>query len=70
MVASRALVVHPYLKSGSSARTPDARLEEAVGLSQAIALEVRGTELVALERFRPSTLLGEGTVTRIGARIA
>ena len=31
---------------------------------------MRGTELVPLERFRPSTLVGEGSVTRIGARIA
>jgi len=31
---------------------------------------VRGSELVPLERYRPSTLLGEGVVTRIGERIA
>ncbi len=69
--AGRALVVHPYLKSApAGAREPEARLAEAVGLAEAIALEVRGAELVPTERWRPSTLLGEGAVARLGETIA
>jgi len=68
---SRAMVVHPYLKSAPGiARTPESRLAEAVGLADAIALDVRAAELVAMERWRPSTLLGEGVVERLGERIA
>jgi GTP-binding protein HflX len=57
-------------EAATARRRPEARLEEAVGLARAIALDVRGTELVPLERFRPSTLIGEGVVARIGAHIA
>ena len=45
-------------------------MDEAVGLAEAITLDVRGTELVALDRWRPSTALGEGVVERIGGRVA
>jgi GTP-binding protein HflX len=64
-------VVHPYLKSTDiSARTPESRLEEAVGLARAIALEVRAARLVPLQRRRPGTLLGEGSVKALGDEIA
>ncbi|MBF0356948.1 MAG: GTPase HflX [Alphaproteobacteria bacterium] len=63
--AIRALVVHPYLKGGADKRDPDSRLDEAVGLAQAIALSVVAAEAVALSKRRPSTLLGEGTVLRL-----
>jgi GTP-binding protein HflX len=41
------------------------RLEEAVGLARAIALDVRAAELVPLGRPRPATLLGSGKVEEI-----
>jgi len=64
-------VVHPYLKSTEiSARTPESRLEEAVGLARAIELEVRAARLVPLQRRRPGTLLGEGSVKALGDEIA
>ncbi len=66
----RALVVHPYLKSApEGARQPDARLAEAVGLAEAIALDVRAAETVPTVRWRPSTLMGDGAVKRLGALI-
>ncbi|MDB5411019.1 MAG: putative GTPase [Rhodospirillales bacterium] len=51
------------------ARSPEARLAEAVGLAEAIDLDVAGAEIVRLPRFRPGTLLGSGTVESIGERI-
>ena len=64
-------MVHPYLKSTEiSARTPESRLEEAVGLARAIELEVRAARLVPLQRRRPGTLLGEGSVKALGDEIA
>jgi GTPase len=69
--AGRALVVHPYLKSApAGSRDPDARAAEAVGLAEAIALDVRAAELVRTERWRPATLMGEGAVKRLGDLIA
>ena len=41
-------------------RSPEARLQEAAGLAQAIGLTVVWTEVVALRDMRPATLLGPG----------
>jgi len=69
----RAFVIHPALKApkdaGGAARSPEARLAEAVGLAEAIDLDVAGAEIVRLPRFRPGTLLGSGTVESIGETI-
>jgi GTP-binding protein HflX len=65
----RCLVVHPCLRSaparGEGARTPEMRLEEAVGLARAIALDVVASEVVRMSAWRPGTLLGTGTVKRL-----
>jgi len=45
------------------------RLTEAVGLAQAIGLEVCAAELVPLGRPRPSTLFGSGKVEELAALI-
>ncbi len=59
------LVVHPRLKTrGRRARSPEASLEEAVGLAQAINLTVVHSEVVPVARRRPDTLLGAGTVPK------
>jgi GTP-binding protein HflX len=69
----RAFVIHPALKAPKEAngavRSPEARLAEAVGLAEAIALEIAGAEIIRLPRFRPGTLLGTGTVESVGERI-
>lgn len=63
-------MVHPRLKSASLGSREDLLLAEAVGLARAIDLDVVHTEMVALERRRPSTLLGSGVVERLGRVIA
>jgi GTP-binding protein HflX len=64
--ATRTLVLSPMLRSaGSATRTPEARLAEAIGLAQAIDLEVVHGEVVKLDRPRPATLLGSGAVARL-----
>ena len=65
MGASRTLVVHPAKTGSDQGRLPEARLAEAVGLAQAIDLEIVATEVVSLSRPRPATLLGSGTVDRL-----
>jgi len=64
------VVVHPRLKSASLGSREDLLLAEAVGLARAIDLDVVHTEMVALERRRPSTLLGSGVVERLSKVIA
>ena len=59
------LIVHPWMKSSPSGRE-EHLLAEAVGLAHALDLDVVHTESVALERRRPSTLLGSGVVERVG----
>jgi GTP-binding protein HflX len=69
--SGRALVLHPFAKSGERGRrSPEARLDEAVGLAQAIGLDVVIAECAALGRRQPSTLLGAGKVEELELRIA
>lgn len=65
----RALVLHPVVSNGGPARDPTARLDEAVGLAQAIDLDVVHSETVRSGRIRPSTFLGKGIVDRFAALI-
>jgi GTP-binding protein HflX len=69
----RAFVIHPALKASKeadgAARSPEARLAEAVGLAKAIDLDVIGREIVRLPRFRPGTLLGSGSVESLSEKI-
>ena len=75
-VAGRALVVHPALKrkrnvaSAGPERESAARLAEAIGLAEAINLEIGHTETAPVNRPRPATLFGTGTVDRLGGVIA
>ena len=65
----RALVLHPVVANGGVARDPVARLHEAVGLAEAINLDVVHSETVRLGRIRPSTFLGKGIVDRYAVLI-
>ena len=58
----RALVLHPYKNADGTTRSADACLEEAVGLTQAINLEVVCADTIRLQRARPGTLFGAGAV--------
>ena len=79
--ATRTFVLFPDVSGASPRRrqadAPDpvrrdapARLAEAVGLAQAIALDVVAEEAVTVNQPRPATLLGSGTVERLGCRMA
>jgi GTP-binding protein HflX len=70
----RAIVIEPWLKrppvkgairSSSRERTPEARVEEAVGLARAIDLTVVEAGLVTLSEIRPATYIGKGKVDEI-----
>ncbi len=65
-----ALVVHPYRADAPDGRMPEARLQEAVGLTEAIDLDIVHAEAVKLGRSVPATLLGRGAVARLAEAVA
>lgn len=81
---TRALVILPDIRSAarrikksdftsaeaSPQRTPEMRLEEAVGLALAIDLEIAETIIVGLNKVRPATLFGTGKVEELKGLIA
>ena len=66
MGTNRAIVVHPSLPTqpepGEAVRDPQARLEEAVGLTAAIDLTTVHSEVLTVNRPRPGTLFGSGQI--------
>jgi len=73
----RALVIEPALRRGgadsaraaAAERGPAAKLDEAVGLAQAIDLEVEQSGIVMLNTLRPATYLGKGKVEEIAGLV-
>ena len=61
----RAYLVHPDIRIEDNMRTPAARLEEAVGLSAAIDIDVVMTNIAPITQPRPATLFGGGKVEEI-----
>jgi GTP-binding protein HflX len=65
--AERALVLHPWRNAGGiGQRSPQARLEEAVGLALALDLEIVGAEIAPIRASTPATLFGSGKVREFG----
>jgi GTP-binding protein HflX len=75
----RAIVIEPWIKQPparsdsaralADARTPEARLQEAVGLALAIDLNVVQAGLVTLSEIRPATYIGKGKVDEIAGLV-
>jgi GTP-binding protein HflX len=63
----RALVLHPTRPGEGDARDPGARLEEAVGLAQALDLKVEEALVVPIRSVTPATLFGKGKVDELKA---
>jgi GTP-binding protein HflX len=64
-VLQTALVIHPVRAGAGHLRTPQARLEEAVGLAEALDLEVRDGRVTPLRSATPATLFGKGKVSEL-----
>ncbi len=68
--SGRAVVIEPDLKSArADLRSPEARLEEAVGLTRAIDLDVIEQGVVTLSDIRPATYIGKGKVDEIAGLV-
>lgn len=66
----RAIVLHPVLYDRQGRRAPQACLDEAVGLTRAIGLEVVEGTCLKVSRPTPALLLGGGAVQDLAARVA
>lgn len=64
--AQKALVIHPERDARNSPRSAKARLDEAVGLAEALDLEIRDAITAPLRKRTPATLFGSGKVIEIG----
>jgi GTP-binding protein HflX len=73
---AKAVVLEPVLakdtrfakgreRGAAPPRSPEGRLEEALGLARAIDLDIRASGLVPLPRPRPATLFGSGKVSEL-----
>jgi GTP-binding protein HflX len=60
-----ALVLHPDRARRDDLRSANARVDEAVGLAEALDLKVVQTLISPLRRPAPATLLGSGKVAEI-----
>ena len=70
----RALVIEPVLRrtatrAAAAERAPAARLDEAVGLARAIALDVGQSGIVTVNALRPASYLGKGKVDEIAGLV-
>jgi GTP-binding protein HflX len=67
---TRALVLHPHVKSDRRARPPAAALAEAVALAAALpGLELIGADVITLPKAQPGRLFGKGKLAEIKVRI-
>ncbi len=66
MLHRRGPPAHATAEQAAAGQAPNDRLAEAVGLAQAIDLEVADQLIITLTNPRPSTLLGKGKVEEIG----
>jgi GTPase len=75
----RAIVIEPHLRgrapvsadarAPAGLRSPEARLEEAVGLARAIDLSVVSSGIVPLADIRPATFIGKGKVEELAGLV-
>ena len=75
----RAVVIEPHLRerriapgearAQSARRSPEAKLDEAVGLARAIDLNVVSSGIVTLAEIRPATFIGKGKVEEIAGLV-
>ncbi len=66
---TKAYVLHPEFRQANiganDARSPEARLDEIVGLAQAIDLYIAGCEILTVSKPHPATLIGTGQVDAV-----
>lgn len=64
---TRACVIFPNILNSKVQLSPEARLEEAVGLAVAINLNVVHSEPIKLKEIKPGAFFGQGYIDRLAA---
>jgi len=67
---NRAIVLRPLVGADAAARDYEARLLEAVGLAQALELDVAAAEAAPLRQVSPRSFFGSGRVERLKQQAA
>jgi GTPase len=77
--SGRAIVIEPYLRgrplrrgeayASPTLRSPEAKLEEAVGLARAIDLTVAESGIVPIGGIRPATFIGKGKLEELAGLV-
>jgi GTP-binding protein HflX len=67
--AGNALPAHSALPAHNVARSPEAKLDEAIGLARAIDLAVVSAGIVPISDIRPATYVGKGKVEELAGLI-
>ena len=62
-----AIVVHPVRQRAGALRSPEQRLEEAVGLAEALDLKIADALLAPVRQLVPATLFGKGKVDELAS---
>ena len=63
---ARTFIVQPMFRFTAAKRTPEALLEEAIGLAEAIQLNLVDNKIINITNPSPATLMGKGQMADIG----
>jgi GTP-binding protein HflX len=67
--ATRAGLIVPDVRAFSSAHSIDARLQEFIGLAEAIDLDIAFAEIVKVREIRPATFIGQGHLEALKEKV-
>ena len=67
--AAKAYVVFPNIINSEKKVSPEARLEEAIGLARAISLDIVGSEIVKLKELKSGSYFGQGYIDKLAEKI-
>ena len=68
--AARAYIVFPNITNSEQNLSPEARLEEAVGLARAISLDIAGAEIVKLREIKSGAYFGQGYIDKLAEKFS
>lgn len=68
--AARAYVVFPNIATSEQKLSPEARLEEAIGLARAISLDIAGAEIVKLREIKSGAYFGQGYIDKLAEKFS
>lgn len=65
------IVIQPFIKAEklTDSRSPETKLEEAIGLADAIDLDICLTPIIALQNIVPGTYFGSGKITELAGYV-